>query len=300
LNKAILVALSTVILSTNSLGEIYKYKDAKGNWVFSDKKPIESPETNIEEIQLKKRKAPYVLPELTSVREDNIYSYRIKNTFFAPIEIALVDNSGTTQTIKRVLAPNTDDIITQNTGRKIDYSFYWTVGNPDIHPNQLDQRYLFPAGHKGNYRITQAFNGRFSHNKKPSLNAVDIGMDLGTNLVAARDGIVAWVKDDYHLGGANRFFLDKANVIYILHEDGTYAIYAHILKGSALVKAGDQVKAGDRIARSGDSGYSTGPHLHFAIWHNTGYKTESIPFRFYTTTSRDFVPQYRQIITVDN
>jgi hypothetical protein len=37
------------------------------------------------------------------------------------------------------------------------------------------------------------------------------------------------------MGGKNNFFLDKANFVKVLHDDGTYAVYAHILEGSLLV-----------------------------------------------------------------
>ncbi|WP_097868699.1 M23 family metallopeptidase [Streptomyces sp. rh34] len=47
--------------------------------------------------------------------------------------------------------------------------------------------------------------------------------------------------------------------------DGTYAVYAHVRRGSLRVEAGDTVRAGQRIARCGNSGNTTEPHLHFQL-----------------------------------
>ncbi|MFD5200307.1 M23 family metallopeptidase [Streptomyces sp. NPDC058375] len=47
--------------------------------------------------------------------------------------------------------------------------------------------------------------------------------------------------------------------------DGTYAVYAHLQRGSLQVKAGDTVRAGQRLGRVGNSGNSTEPHLHFHL-----------------------------------
>ncbi|MGW6456827.1 M23 family metallopeptidase [Streptomyces sp. NPDC055078] len=47
--------------------------------------------------------------------------------------------------------------------------------------------------------------------------------------------------------------------------DGTYALYAHVMRGSLTVKEGDRVRAGQRIARCGNSGNSTEPHVHFQL-----------------------------------
>ncbi|GLF96541.1 M23 family metallopeptidase [Streptomyces yaizuensis] len=63
--------------------------------------------------------------------------------------------------------------------------------------------------------------------------------------------------------------------------DGTYAVYAHVQRGSLAVRAGDRVRAGERIARCGNSGNSTEPHVHFHLMDGTDLDTaRGIPFRW--------------------
>jgi murein DD-endopeptidase MepM/ murein hydrolase activator NlpD len=121
-------------------------------------------------------------------------------------------------------------------------------------------------------------------------------MDVGTYLTAVRTGTVILVKDDYHMSGTTRYFLDKANVIQVLHYDGTFASYAHILMDTAMVKEGDKVARGERLARSGSSGFSTGPHLHFSIVKNVGIKNISIPFQFVDNKGKVFTPKRAMIM----
>jgi murein DD-endopeptidase MepM/ murein hydrolase activator NlpD len=68
----------------------------------------------------------------------------------------------------------------------------------------------------------------------------------------------------------------------VLHDDGTFGVYAHLRQGSALVRPGQRVSNGQLIAQSGNSGYSTGPHLHFAVLRNAGLRWQSLPFVFAT------------------
>jgi murein DD-endopeptidase MepM/ murein hydrolase activator NlpD len=61
-----------------------------------------------------------------------------------------------------------------------------------------------------------------------------------------------------------------SNSIRILHDDGSMAVYAHLQVGRAQVYVGMRVQAGQLIAYSGNTGFSSGPHLHFAVQVNQG------------------------------
>jgi murein DD-endopeptidase MepM/ murein hydrolase activator NlpD len=57
------------------------------------------------------------------------------------------------------------------------------------------------------------------------------------------------------------------------------AVYAHLKLESVRVTVGQSVNAGQQIAESGNTGFSTGPHLHFVIQRNTGMRVVSVPFK---------------------
>ena len=66
----------------------------------------------------------------------------------------------------------------------------------------------------------------------------------------------------------------------ILHDDGTYAVYAHLNWNSIRVRVGDYVDRGEYIADSGNTGFSSGPHLHFVVVRNSGMSVDSVPVSF--------------------
>jgi murein DD-endopeptidase MepM/ murein hydrolase activator NlpD len=86
-------------------------------------------------------------------------------------------------------------------------------------------------------------------------------------------------------GGFDMRYLDKANTVAIAHDDGTVAEYAHLSSGPAFVTVGQRVQAGDLLGHSGNSGYSSGPHLHFIVSKpavsDGKVARESVPVVFY-------------------
>jgi murein DD-endopeptidase MepM/ murein hydrolase activator NlpD len=100
---------------------------------------------------------------------------------------------------------------------------------------------------------------------------MDFDPDEGTPFFSVADGVVTEVHDD-------TWGLGKWVVIH--HKVGKLefdSLYAHMLRDSTGVKVGDVVKAGDYVGRVGNSGTSTGPHLHFEI-HLDGKPVDPFPW----------------------
>ena len=126
--------------------------------------------------------------------------------------------------------------------------------------------YRLPFEEGQAYAITQAHGGRLtSHNNRENLYAVDFAMPPGSAVLAARAGVVIDVTLTHQEGGFDMRYIDKANTVAIVHDDGTVAEYAHLSPGAALVNTGQRVPAGALIGYSGNTGYSSGPHLHFIV-----------------------------------
>lgn len=128
----------------------------------------------------------------------------------------------------------------------------------------------------GPFRISQGAGGDFSHNSPRGRYAVDIAMPVGTPIIAAREGTVVKVRNSQ--GG--RFPDPAGNYVRVRHDDGTHGAYLHLQRGSVQVKPGQRVKTGTLLGKSGNTGRSTGPHLHFVVQKAHGEALVSIPFRF--------------------
>ena len=133
---------------------------------------------------------------------------------------------------------------------------------------------------QGPTRVEQGYGGAFSHSDPQNLYAVDFSADIGTPVLAARGGTVMQVESDFDKAGLNlEKYGGRANFVRILHDDGTMGLYAHLQESGVLVRVGQHVQAGQQIGLSGNTGFTTGPHLHFAVQVNRGMRLESIPFR---------------------
>jgi Peptidase family M23 len=140
------------------------------------------------------------------------------------------------------------------------------------------------------HRVVQGHHGKFSHTGENEF-AVDWKMPEGTSVCAARGGLVIRSKDDSNQGGPDHKYDKMANCIFVQHSDGTIGAYLHLQTGGNKVKVGDKVKAGDVIGLSGNTGFTSGPHLHFAVYKlKDGAVRETIPVKFRTMESDGVTP----------
>ena len=152
-------------------------------------------------------------------------------------------------------------------------------GDPRARPQDYDYRLPFEYAR---IRVDQAFGGSFSHDDPQNRYAVDFAVPEGTPVLAAREGVVMQVESDFSGTGLDRErYGGRANYVRILHADGTMALYAHLKPEGVLVRVGQRVRQGQQIALSGNTGFSTAPHLHFVVQANRGMRLESVPFRMY-------------------
>ncbi|PWN72050.1 M23 family peptidase [Chryseobacterium phosphatilyticum] len=137
------------------------------------------------------------------------------------------------------------------------------IGNVTLKDFDKDYQYDLPFKKGKSFNIYQGYNGGFSHQNE---NSLDFTMPEGTEVVAAREGLVTDVVATNNRGCPTRACVNMANYITILHPDGTFAQYYHLKQNGVKVHIGDQVKKGDVIGLSGNTGWSKGPHLHFVCY----------------------------------
>ncbi|MDM7862197.1 M23 family metallopeptidase [Alteromonas sp. ASW11-36] len=171
------------------------------------------------------------------------------------------------------------DTAHKRVGRYFSYSARWVGGVLGAkHDPQAIYHYPFKAEQKR--WLVQGFNGAFSH-YGASRYAVDFAVPEGTPVLAARSGVVIDSEARFNNGGASRRYARYANYIVILHDDGTTGEYYHLQQGGVTVKRGQQVESGELIGYSGNTGFSSLPHLHFAVYQAMpDGKFQSLPFEF--------------------
>lgn len=139
--------------------------------------------------------------------------------------------------------------------------------------------------------LGQGPGGEYSHTGA-SQHAFDFVMPVGTPVRAARAGVVGQVVDGFTKGGKDPALKPFANRVLVLHADGTFAAYVHLSPGIP-VKEGERVARGQVIGRSGQTGFSGAPHLHFAVERvdEDGLRAHTLPIRFGRRGHPGFVPK---------
>ena len=152
-------------------------------------------------------------------------------------------------------------------------------GSPNARPRDFEYAYPLQGG---DVQVAQGFGGGWSHQDAQNHYAVDFVAPIGTPVFAARNGTVMQVESDFDKAGLNaEKYGGRANYVRIVHDDGTMALYAHLREGGVLVRVGQRVARGQQIGLSGNTGFTSGPHLHFAVQVNRDMRLVSIPFRMF-------------------
>lgn len=102
----------------------------------------------------------------------------------------------------------------------------------------------------------------------PFRGAIDIAVDLDTPVLAPFEGTITEIVENNTLFGETRKFAKLVNYINIEHPNGEISQLCHLAKDSVLVKKGDKVTKGQKIARTGLSGWMSKPHVHWIVFKN--------------------------------
>lgn len=143
--------------------------------------------------------------------------------------------------------------------------YWWPVGGSDISTNNGKS---FAIGEPTCTYISSNFGLRELDNASNNHSGIDIACSPSNyhNVIAALDGTVIEVVDGYSEGRNQS--AGYGNHVRIQHNNGNVTIYGHMYINSITVAVGDQVKQGQVIGKMGNSGNSTGTHLHFEIRTN--------------------------------
>ena len=285
-----LLCAALVACGIASAQTMYKYRGPDGEWIYADRPPADGRGAEVRAAS--RGRNPGSLAVTHSFSGSGL-EFTATNSFHAPVEVALDFAS-----IVGVDYPPPDDdrrwVVPARSSLElldlpalgnvdvpsVEYRYVFLPGDPAADPAP-DITYRLPYAVGTSHLITQTYPVSETHRTRDSMYAVDFAMPVGTNVVVAREGVVFEVASTNFSGGPDEErYADLANLVRVLHDDGTFAVYAHLNWNTIRVRPGDRVAAGEYIADSGNTGFSSGPHLHFAVQRNLGMRVESLPVAF--------------------
>jgi hypothetical protein len=296
-------AASSTSIAADSL---CKYRDANGNLIYSDRKP-DGTAAAVESISVAlEGKAPRI--DIQAAGDEATWQLLATNQCLCVVEFeagVLEARNLSLQTgavYHRILGPRSQEALVEVQHTAADgapsarLSWRGILGTPGAQ-HRPDMPYRAPFALGASYLVSQAYPDRFTHQTPADQYAVDIALPDGTPIYAAREGTIINVRHDKFVGAATPLLMDQANMVEILHGDGTIAVYAHLHWDTVRVQPGQFVRRGEYIANSGNTGFTTGAHLHFAVLRNAGLSEESVPVQFAGPGGSAITAQTRMMLT---
>jgi murein DD-endopeptidase MepM/ murein hydrolase activator NlpD len=288
----VLITIAVVLQQTAYAQRFYRYQDEVGNWVYTDR----APDAAGAAAELLDYGVPAEAAEVRILRQPAGAGIALiaENSYFGYVQIAFqitgVENvvaaDGAALRGNRVLAPRSQTELLRllpvqaTSAMRFELAHQHIPGRPGVE-HVPDGPYRAPFAQATSHTVSQAYPDSITHTDPSSIQAIDFEMPIGTGVYAARAGTVIQVADAYFTAGLDPATdLAKANIVLIAHDDGTMALYGHLNWNSIRVRPGQRVARGEYIADSGNTGFSSGPHLHFVVQRNAGGMIESVPVVF--------------------
>ncbi|PJJ97317.1 peptidase [Lysobacteraceae bacterium NML91-0213] len=262
-------------------GEIWRWTDADGTRHYADR-----PTPDARSPRRTADSAPAAIARLRLEQGDGELLAWAQNPLDGPIEVLLRVSGAAPQAVpalpaRATVPARTEVLLTRIAGQGAAAQLALTAvpGHPGARPRDVE--YGYPLGTR-QLRVEQGWSGGFSHSDAQNRHAVDFAAAVGTPVLAARDGTVMHAEAGFdEAAPGDHEAVTRANFVRVLHDDGSMALYAHLDAGGVLVHPGQRVRRGTPLGRSGNTGLSSGPHLHFVVQVNRGLSLESIPFRMF-------------------
>ena len=188
--------------------KLYKFQDKDGGWHFTDKPPQTEQKVTVSQLKVE----PKQMVWLQQAGEERHPQYTLRNDYAGPVEVevgfAENDNAQSVPELpaRFIVQPGQSDPLFQIGGIREDQSIRYKLTYRYVPGRPLENYappapYYPPIGRGETFRISQAFNGEFSHRDEQNKYAVDIAMPEGTPVYAARSGTVMEVADDFFNSG---------------------------------------------------------------------------------------------------
>ena len=247
------------VVAGDTLHSIAKKYDVWEDQLLADNKGINSKKLELGSNIIVKQQAPVLTYEVVKkITYDKVIEHKVEEQKSADIyegmtETQQAGSDGLSEITARVTLQNgkkveEEDLVT--TVKEEPVTEVVLVGTKERPPTVGSGKYIWPL--KDSFTQTSGFGSRWGRQHK----GIDLAVSVGTTVYAADGGTVVEAQYSGSYG----------NVVMIDHQNGQETRYAHNSK--LLVKKGDKVYQGQPIAKSGNTGRSTGPHVHFEIRFN--------------------------------
>lgn len=247
------------VVAGDTLHSIAKKYDVWEDQLLEDNKGINSKKLEVGSNIIVKQQAPVLTYEVVEkITYDKVIEHKVEEQKSTDIYEGMTE---TQQAGSDGLSEITARVTLQN-GKKVEEEALVTtvkeepvtevvlVGTKERPPTVGSGKYIWPL--KDSFTQSSGFGSRWGRQHK----GIDLAVSVGTTVYAADGGTVVEAQYSGSYG----------NVVMIDHQNGQETRYAHNSK--LLVKKGDKVYQGQPIAKSGNTGRSTGPHVHFEIRFN--------------------------------